>query len=247
MFTSVLKNLRKSLSWLFYSAVGMYVFVFMVTLRSKSGLIGYQNCYCAADVFVGSVSKYFMYLFFLPLAVFVRQNMTKNTINTQLCLRLGNRFFVWKNKILYSVVVDFVFSVVIMLIIAIVAALLCKTKLNWDEMQSVYYMNCSDTNSEISFSEFLAVVFGYIYLTILSFDTVMQLTELYSSFSGWIIMVIYSGVNLRGIPSYYFYDLNYWCFENPKRFLVVQSLKLLIVAAAFLAGKRAIKNKDIYV
>ena len=84
-------NIRSSFSWLFYSGLGLYMFVFFSALHQKNKMLQLGFEYTNADVFVECLSKYYVYLFFLPVGLFIRQRTTGNSENIQLYLRYGKR------------------------------------------------------------------------------------------------------------------------------------------------------------
>ena len=241
-----LNNIRNAFSWLFYSGLGIYMFVFFSALSHKNQMFGsgYELTY--ADIFTECFSGYFVYLFFLPVGLFIRQRITRSSENVQLYLRYGNRASIWKNNVLYSAVVSFIYSLIIVAAVYISALLLCREEINWSSPFSVYYLSCGEVNERINFAEIVLISYMYTFITMLSVNIAMNIFEIYSRFGGWLAVIAYIGLNLRGPLAYCRYNIDYLSYMNIKAFLLLQLVKVIFIAAAYFAGKILIRRKEFY-
>lgn len=239
-------NIRKSFSWLFYSGLGIYTFVFFSALHQKNRILDIGIEYTCADVFTECLSKYYVYLFFLPLGLFIRQRIIGNSENIQLYLRYRKRSSIWKNNVLYSIIISFIYSFIIIVVIYISSLMLCRTAINWNTINSVYYMSCGDTNEQINFVEIILISFLYLYITMLSVNIVMQIAEVYSKVFGWLLVIVYIGLNMRGPLAFCRYNIDYLSYNNIWQFLLLQFIKIIVAVSAYFAGKIIIRKKDFY-
>lgn len=239
-------NIRSSFSWLFYSGLGVYMFVFFSALHQKNKMLQLGFEYTNADVFVECLSKYYVYLFFLPVGLFIRQRITGNSENIQLYLRYGKRVAVWKNNVLYSIIISLIYSFIIIAAIYLTSMMLCRTTINWNNLNSIYYMSCGNINEYLSFLEVVFISFAYLYITMLSVNIIIQNIEIYSKIFGWLFIIAYIGINMRGPLAFCRYNIDYLSFMNMRSFLLLQLVKIIFIIIAYFIGKIVIRKKDFY-
>lgn len=246
ILTIVLDNIRESFSWIFYSGLGIYLFVFFSTLNQKNIMLTIGIDYTYADVFTECLSKYYVYLFFLPLGLFIRQRITGNSENIQLYLRYGTRASIWKVYVIYSIIISFIYTFLIIITIFVTSLMLCESTINWNTFNSVYYLSCGKINNQINFAEIILLSSLYLYITIFSVNIIMQTVEIYSKVSCWLFVIAYIGLNMRGPLAFGYYNIDYLSYSKIRRFLILQIVKIIVIIIAYFAGKTMIRKKDFY-
>ncbi|MBP3267875.1 MAG: hypothetical protein J6M07_06110, partial [Ruminococcus sp.] len=113
VLTIAMNNIGRSFSWLFYSGIGIYMLVFFSVMTHVKKMYETGLEYTCADVYTECMSGYYVYLFFLPVGMFLRQRITGNSEDIQLYLRYGKRSAVWKNNVMYSIIISLIFTVIV--------------------------------------------------------------------------------------------------------------------------------------
>ncbi len=242
----LLSEFKQSLSLFFYSGIGLYTLLFLLTLKQKNYYLQFGLEYTFADSLIFCVSKYFVYLFFLPIGLFIRQRVSCNFKDVQLYVRLKNRASIWRVKILSSFIIDFIYCIEIVAIILCISFFLCEKTINWNNLSSIYAMKCGSVNNTANIINVLLIVTGFIYLSLILTDVIIQMISIFSNIFGWMVVILYIGFNMRGNLAQHICNLDYLSFTDLKKFFIVQIFKLGIMLIAFLIGIKVIERKDFY-
>lgn len=246
VLTIAMNNIGRSFSWLFYSGIGIYMLVFFSVMTHVKKMYETGLEYTCADVFTECMSGYYVYLFFLPVGMFLRQRITGNSEDIQLYLRYGKRSAVWKNNVMYSLIISLIFTVIVIAAVYITALLLCRDKINWGVMNSIYYQSCGNTNESMSFAGTVLISTLFVFITMLSVSIAMQAAEIVSKVLSWILMIAYTGLNLRGPLALCNYNISYQSYNNIRTFLLIQLVKIAFAVIAYFIGRTLIRKKDFY-
>lgn len=209
----------------------------------------YQISSCVADLLIRQQGSLYTGIMIFPITLILMTKYKQNSLNIQCLLRYGSRERMLRSQIAESTVYSVSVSLLLLLMQCILGRTQVHSFINWDSMDSYYYLQTGETAS-VGFWLVLTGIFLMYVIKFLLLLIILDLLMWYQKylFAVWIIAVLFAAVGIfskfRIFHEFFAFDMTSW--TRPWNFGLRFLLGIAIAAILYILGGLLIRRKDLF-